>query len=408
MARPRTQVGTWGRVSLTPFRWDAGSGSWASVPESSRTRGHQSERWRARAKYRDLDGRLREIERWSDKKSAAEQSLLSALRDRLTPSDPSVGDLRPESTVSLTAQAWLREVDERDLAQGTRTLYHYAVDNYVTPIMGELALSEVRAPNVDRFLRTIGADHGPGSAKTARAVLSGILGLAVRHGAIAANPVRNAAKLSTKRPTTGKRGKSVAEQPRALTQDARDNLLGKMATSEVAQRYDVADLIEFMLRTGCRIGEAIALGWKNIDLDAGTVEVNATMIRVPGQGMQIQTRPKTAAGWRVLALSPAAVQMLRHRQENGLIGPEGTVFPSPGGKLRDPSNTADDLRRVLDPLGFDWVTSHTFRKTVATTLDEAGLSARQIADQLGHARPSLTQDVYMGRKVATKAAADLL
>ena len=45
-----------------------------------------------------------------------------------------------------------------------------------------------------------------------------------------------------------------------------------------------------------------------------------------------------------------------------------------------------------------WITSHSFRKTTATILDDAGQSARQIADQLGHARPSLTQDVYMGRR----------
>jgi hypothetical protein len=41
-------------------------------------------------------------------------------------------------------------------------------------------------------------------------------------------------------------------------------------------------------------------------------------------------------------------------------------------------------------------------------LDEAGMSARDIADQLGHARPSMTQDVYMGRKVInTQTAAAL-
>jgi integrase len=46
---------------------------------------------------------------------------------------------------------------------------------------------------------------------------------------------------------------------------------------------------------------------------------------------------------------------------------------------------------------FSWVTSHVFRKTAATELDRAGLSARQIADQLGHAKVSMTQDRYMGR-----------
>ncbi|MGY1593174.1 tyrosine-type recombinase/integrase [Geodermatophilus sp. SYSU D00708] len=66
------------------------------------------------------------------------------------------------------------------------------------------------------------------------------------------------------------------------------------------------------------------------------------------------------------------------------------------------------MRQVPDRAGFDWVTSHVFRKTVATRLDEAGLSARQIADHLGHTRPSLTQDVYMGRRLASPEAADAL
>jgi hypothetical protein len=44
--------------------------------------------------------------------------------------------------------------------------------------------------------------------------------------------------------------------------------------------------------------------------------------------------------------------------------------------------------------GYPWV---TFRKTLATLLDEAGLTARQIADILGHAHPSMTQNTYLGR-----------
>jgi integrase len=49
-----------------------------------------------------------------------------------------------------------------------------------------------------------------------------------------------------------------------------------------------------------------------------------------------------------------------------------------------------------------------FRKTAATVMDEAGMSARDIANHLGHARPSLTQDAYMGRGVTNRRAADVL
>jgi len=64
-----------------------------------------------------------------------------------------------------------------------------------------------------------------------------------------------------------------------------------------------------------------------------------------------------------------------------------------------------DLREARGTDGFAWVTSHVFRKTAATILDEAGLTARVIADQLGHSKPSMTQDVYLGRKVVNPATA---
>jgi integrase len=41
-------------------------------------------------------------------------------------------------------------------------------------------------------------------------------------------------------------------------------------------------------------------------------------------------------------------------------------------------------------------------------MDDAGLSARAAADQLGHARVSMTQDFYFGRRVARTGAADVL
>ncbi len=37
-------------------------------------------------------------------------------------------------------------------------------------------------------------------------------------------------------------------------------------------------------------------------------------------------------------------------------------------------------------------------ETTATVLDEAGATARMIADQLGHSRVSMTQDVYLDRR----------
>jgi integrase len=82
------------------------------------------------------------------------------------------------------------------------------------------------------------------------------------------------------------------------------------------------------------------------------------------------------------------------------------IFPSTAGTWRDPDTFNRQWRKVRDDLGVPDVTSRSFRKTVATLIDDEGLSARVGADQLGHAKVSMTQDHYMRRgKVHIEVAA---
>jgi len=69
--------------------------------------------------------------------------------------------------------------------------------------------------------------------------------------------------------------------------------------------------------------------------------------------------------------------------------------------LRDPNNFAKEWRTARDELGLGDATTHSFRKTVATLIDDEGLSARIGADHLGHSHVSMTQDRYMSRAVST-------
>jgi len=119
---------------------------------------------------------------------------------------------------------------------------------------------------------------------------------------------------------------------------------------------------------------------------------------------RFRVRTKSRAGQRVLVLPSWVVAMLTRRRAAG-IQLDKPVFPDSRGGYRDPSNTSRDLREARGTEDLSWVTSHAFRKTLATMLDDAGLSPRAVADQLGHARPSMTQDVYLSRKVLNPHAA---
>jgi len=245
-------------------------------------------------------------------------------------------------------------------------------------------------PAVDRLLRVTVEKHGLATAKGVRSVLSGMVGMAMRHGAMTTNPTRDVAPISVPKKIV-----------RALTVEETELLVKKLCADKDATRLDLIDLVEFMLGTGVRLGEACALRVPQIDLEGGTVEISAT-------AFGIEERPKTKAGWRVIATPPNVVSILRRRIQDPKLRTNVAIFPSPIGRVRDSSNTSADIRRALSDAGFSWVSSHTFRKTVATRLDEAGLSARSIADHLGHAAPSMTQDVYMGRRLANSDAAKVL
>jgi integrase len=149
----------------------------------------------------------------------------------------------------------------------------------------------------------------------------------------------------------------------------------------------------------------LAVTWDALDLDEATVEVRGTVVRIKGQGLIIKPAPKSKAGFRVQHLPQWQVRAPvrwtdRHRARRcRLPGPAGRAA-RPEQHQRRPTGRPGPGRVRLGR-------HHTFRKTVATWMDEAGLSARAAADQLGHAQPSMTQDVYFGRKMRATGAAAL-
>jgi integrase len=174
------------------------------------------------------------------------------------------------------------------------------------------------------------------------------------------------------------------------------------------QRHDLIDPITLFIATGLRISELLGLHWTDFDDAPATLTITGKIVRAAGKGLLRIDETKTAAGRRTLRLPSFAVTVLKARRELPYLGQQPMIFPSTAGTWRDPDNFRARWREVREALGVPDVTSHSFRKTVATLIDDEGLSARIGADHLGHARVSETQDTYMARGRLHTQVADLL
>jgi integrase len=355
--------------------------------------------WIARTQFRDYDGVVRPVKRRGRTKAAAERALKTALIERQTP--VAATEVAPNDKVSKVADLWFARVtelvEEGRRSPGTLDTYRYVYDGHVKPAMAEMRVREVTTPVADRVLSAIKKET-PSGARIAKTVLSGIMGYAVRHGAVPFNPIRDVARIEN----------PAKRRPRALTADERATWLNAVEDDERAREWDLPDLTRLMLATGCRIGEALAIGWADVDLDAAVVDIRWRLVRRKGQGLlRLPSTKSGRKGERLVPLPTWAVMMLRERRD--LIGADvEPVFPDSLGGWRDPSNVRRVWRDTRDRLEMHGLVTHTMRKTVASFLDDAEVSTRRISDQLGHAKVSMTQDHYLGRRLTDRQTADVL
>jgi hypothetical protein len=105
---------------------------------------------------------------------------------------------------------------------------------------------------------------------------------------------------------------------------------------------------------------------------------------------------------RTLALLPWLVSRLLARKVNAIPNDWAVVLCSPRASCATPRTPRSTSGHCSTPPGSNG-RRDTFRKTAATWLDEDGVSGRQVANQLGHAKPSMTMD-----RTVTESAAQML
>lgn len=318
------------------------------------------------------------------------------LRERLNELAYKVDKGVPVPDGSITAgeylDQWLTEVAAKQVRASTYTGYETNVRLHIKPLIGSKKLAKLTARDVRQMieaLRSKPLSRGTGTmsdraVQYVHATLRAALEQACREELIP----RNVAKLVQASVRDAQRHEpySPEESKRLLVQ---------------AQRHRLHALWVLLVMLGMRRGEALAVRWADVDLDAGTVAVLGSLQRV---GHQLQRVPtKTRGSLRTIPLPAPCVEALRShraRQHSDRLA-AGTrwvetdlVFTTKHGTPIEPRTVNRMFRALTDAANLRPARVHDLRHGCVSLLLSLGAPPRTVMQIVGHTVMEMTMERY--------------
>jgi len=310
----------------------------------------------------------------------------------------------PNMTVKEWFNIWL-ETYEVNLRDSTRHNYVEMFEK-MEPDIGDVKMKDLSLTKVQKTLNSLSSDQ---YRKRARSLLHSMFEKAIDDCILDRNPARKA-QWNVRRDPKIKRQALTINQERFFVEYI---YKPRFRRSHIEQ----APILEFILETGLRIGEAMGLQWKYVHLEEGYFEVVSNLVTTPGvdeNGEKLGRfrrfhYPKTENGKRKVPLTKRAKEILeeqkvRDRQINKSIPPmegfEDLVFVT----WNNTPLYDDTIRRALRvvcaeiqkiDIDFPAVTPHILRHTFATRCFERGMNMKTLQCILGHSNYKTTMDVYV-------------
>ncbi len=378
MARPPLPIGTFGSITTKEVRPGV---------------------YRARTRFRDFDGVTREIKGTGRSAAAAVRELKAKIADRSAPTGDLIG---PDMRISQVADIWLSlyRAEQRSEAT-TANEYQRIIENVINPAIGNIRLREATAGRLERLIRS---QDSHSRRKKTKTVLKMMFDAAVIDDALPANPVSSTSRLRGQKNEV----QALSVEDLNAVRSAVDAWMTKKRPGPKPNQ-DMPDIVDLLLATGCRIGEVLAIRWTDIDLSATppTVSISGTIKTETGKGTYRKPKPKSDASKRTIALPPFAVDVLMRRRIEQRPNHYNAVFATRNGTWHQVGNIERRWRTIRADTGFDWVTPHTFRKTVATLIDRL-VDSDTAARVLGHSSDAITKEFYIERDRTTPDVTHIL
>jgi integrase len=234
----------------------------------------------------------------------------------------------------------------------TATDYKSMLRVHVRPALGKRKLASLTFSDVDALHRSLTKNSGPYRANRTIAVLSKACSLAVQW------------KWRVDNPCKGIERNDEAKRKRYLTSAELERLLKALAEHD---DRDAADIFRFLLLTGSRRGEVLAMRWADVEAGVWTK---------PGATTKRRTE-------HVVPLSGPARQLLAARERTS-----DYVFPGRHGGPR--INVKSNWKSVCRVAKLTNLRIHDLRHSFASQLASAGVGLHVIGGLLGHTQAQTT------------------
>ena len=281
------------------------------------------------------------------------------------------------------------------------------LDNHILPLFGSYKLDKLTTPLIQNVVNKLADKTNKGEDgaflyyDSLHALNKRILQYGVVMQAIPFNPAREVILPRNTQKAKREKIKHFDNQELKKFLDYLDSLnLNKF------RYYYENTLYKFLLATGCRINEALALSWSDIDLDNAIVHITKTL-----NYKQETNSPKSKSSLRDIDIDQATVSMLkqyrlRQTKEAWKIGKsESVVFSDfiheyPNNRTLQTRLRTHFKRAKVTNIGF-----HGFRHTHASLLLNSGIPYKELQHRLGHSTLSMTMDIYshLSKENAKKA-----
>ena len=267
---------------------------------------------------------------------------------------------------------------------------------HILPVFGDYKLDKLTTPIIQQQVNKWAdkANKGEKGAYANYSFLNNINRRILQYGvtmqAIQHNPARDVI-IPRKQQNKEHKVKFFSNQELKQFLEYLDNL----DLSSYENLFDYV-LYKTLLASGCRIGEALALEWSDIDLKKGIISISKTLNRY-----QETNTPKSKAGLREIDIDKATVSLLkqykkRQQVQSWQLGrSEGIVFTPFTTKYAYACLLRKRLQSHFKAAGVPDISFHGFRHTHATIMLYAGIEAKDLQYRLGHSNISMTLNTYV-------------